>query len=73
MGEWFIPEVLKTSAPVMGPLVRIQPPPLNIQILEKFVIFIKVLLCVCLFKDSYRNNKKFKNDYLITFFESCFL
>ena len=27
---------------------------------KKFVIFIKVLLCVCLFKDSYRNNKKFK-------------
>ena len=49
VGEWFIPEVLKTSAPVMGPSVRIWPPPLNIQILKKFVIFIKVLLCVCLF------------------------
>ena len=49
VGEWFIPEVLKTSAPVMGPSVRIRPPPLNIQISKKFVIFIKVLLCVCLF------------------------
>ena len=49
VGEWFIPEVLKTSAPVMGPSVRIWPPPLNIQISKKFVIFIKVLLCVCLF------------------------
>ena len=49
VGEWFIPEVLKTSAPVMGPSVRIRPPPLNIQISKKIVIFIKVLLCVCLF------------------------
>ena len=49
VGEWFIPEVLKTSAPVMGPSVRIRPSPLNIQISKKFVIFIKVLLCVCLF------------------------
>ena len=49
VGEWFIPVVLKTAAPVMGPSVRIRPPPLNIQISKKFVIFIKVLLCVCLF------------------------
>ena len=49
VGEWFIPEVLKTSAPEMVPSVRIRPPPLNRQISKKFVIFIKVLLCVCLF------------------------
>ena len=34
---------------------------------EKFVIFNKVLLCVCLLKDSYRNNKKVQTDNLITF------
>ena len=49
LAEWSKAAVLKTVVPVRAPGVRIPLPPLNIQISKKFVIFIKVLLCVCLF------------------------
>ena len=49
LAEWSIAAVLKTVVPARAPGVRIPHPPPNIQISKKFVIFNKVLLCVCLF------------------------
>lgn len=60
VGEWFIPEVLKTSAPEMVPSVRIRPPPLNIQISKNLLYLLRFCYVFVCFKDSHRNNKKLK-------------
>ena len=60
VGEWFIPEVLKTSVPVMGPSVRIRPSPLNIQISKNLLYLLRFCYVFVCFKDSHRNNKKLK-------------